>query len=47
MSYMKRLVDDIMYLYGEGRTISEIAAILEVDRDEVEIVVEEYSNYYS
>jgi uncharacterized protein (DUF433 family) len=46
MSAMKRMVEDIMELFEQGKTIAEIAERLRVDMEMVESVVEEYSNFY-
>lgn len=46
MSMMKRLIENIMELYEQGIPIAEIAERLQADRETVEHVVEEYSNFY-
>jgi chromosome segregation and condensation protein ScpB len=46
MSYIKRFIEDVMVLYEEGVSIAEIAEVLRLDRDLVENVVEQYSNFY-
>lgn len=46
MSKMKDLVFEIMDLYEYGNSIGEIVELLGLDRDTVERVVEEYSNFY-
>jgi orotate phosphoribosyltransferase-like protein len=46
MSYVKRFIDDVMALYEQGVSIGEIAEVLRLERDLVEQVVEQYSNFY-
>lgn len=46
MSAVKRLVEDIMELWEEGKTVAEIAESLRLDIEMVEYVVEEYSNFF-
>lgn len=46
MSAVKRLIEGIMELWEEGKSISEIARELRLSTEEVEYVVEEYSNFF-
>ena len=46
MSYMKRLIEDVMQLYEKGIPIAEIAERLRTDRETVEAIVEEHSNFF-
>jgi orotate phosphoribosyltransferase-like protein len=46
MSYIKRFIENVMELYENGVPIAEIAEVLRLDRELVEGVVEQYSNFY-
>lgn len=46
MSAMKRFIEDVMVLYEQGKSIEDIADLLQIDSNMVEIVVEEHSNFY-
>jgi orotate phosphoribosyltransferase-like protein len=46
MSAVKRMIENIMELYEEGVSIDEIAKRLRMDREIVEGVVEQYSNFF-
>ena len=46
MSYIKKFIDDVMEMYEEGIPMMEIAETLKVPLDYVEVVVEQYSNFY-
>jgi hypothetical protein len=44
---IKRFIEDVMVLYEQGIPIPKIADLLQIDRQLVENIVEEYSNFYS
>jgi orotate phosphoribosyltransferase-like protein len=46
MAKMKDLVIEIMELFENGVPIAEIAERLRMDREIIEEVVEEYSNFF-
>jgi DNA-directed RNA polymerase specialized sigma24 family protein len=46
MSYMKRLLEDIIELYDEGYTLSKIAELTELPVDEVDSILSEYHDNY-
>jgi orotate phosphoribosyltransferase-like protein len=46
MSAIKRLIEDVMELYEQGEPMLKIAKELDMSIDEVETIVEEYSNFY-
>ena len=46
MGAMKNLVVQIMGLWAEGMTVEEISERLQVDPETVDLVVDEYSDFF-
>ena len=46
MSYMKRLLENVIELYDEGYTLSKIAELTELPVDEVDRILTEYHDNY-
>jgi len=46
MSYMKRLLENVIELYDEGYTLSKIAELTELPVDEVDRILSEYHDCY-